>query len=98
MTEDPQGGTGSEFKVDGIELVARLKEILHQGNVRHIVVRSEKGRTILELPLTLGAAGALMAPPYIMLGVLAALIGKCTISVTRSEPARGEEGAPDQNV
>jgi hypothetical protein len=98
MTDDPREGTGSEFKVDGSELVARLKEIIHQGNVRNIVIRSEKGRTILELPLTLGAAGALMAPPYIMLGVLAALIGKCTISVTRGEPAHGEDGAPDQNV
>jgi len=99
MTEDMRQETGSEyFRVDGRELIARLKEILHQGNVRHIVIRSEKGRTILELPLTLGAAGVLMAPSYLMLGVLAALLGKCTISVIRGESTPAGDGTPDQNV
>lgn len=98
MTGDAGSESGGEYRVDGGELLARLREILHQGNVRHIVVRNERGRTILELPLTLGAAGALVAPPYMMLGVLAALLGRCTISVTRGDPPPDGNAESDQNM
>jgi len=98
MSGEEGAGTRSEYRVDGAELVARLKEIVHEGNARHVVIRNERGRTILEVPLTLGAAGALLAPPWMMLGVLAALLGKCTISVVREDPAPGGGGEPDPDV
>ena len=98
MTGEEAQEKKTEFKVDGRELVARLKALVHEGNVRHIVVRNDKGKTILELPVTLGAVGALMAPPYAMIGVLAALLGKCSIVVTRNATHAGTGEDDDQKV
>jgi len=91
-------GSGSEYRVSGADLVERLREILHEGNVRHVVIRNDRGRTILEMPLTLGAAGALFAPPWMAIGVLAALLGRCTIGVVREDPAPRGDGDPEQNA
>ncbi|MFA5926853.1 MAG: DUF4342 domain-containing protein [Patescibacteria group bacterium] len=74
-----------EFKVSGEEIVKKVKEIVKEGNVRRIIIKNEKGETVIELPLTIGAIGALIAPALAAVGALAALLTNCTIVVERKE-------------
>jgi hypothetical protein len=60
--------TSNEFKVKGEELLRKVKEIVHEGNARRIIVKDEKGETYLEIPLTLGVVGALFMPVLAALG------------------------------
>jgi hypothetical protein len=70
------------FKVKGDELLARVREILHEGNVRRVVIK-QGNRTVVEFPLTVGVVGALAAPMLVALGALAAVLTECTIEVER---------------
>lgn len=72
-----------EFKVSGDEVIAKVKEILKAGNVRRIIIRNEDGKDIIEVPLTLGAVGVLIAPVLAAVGAAAALLTKCTIVVVK---------------
>jgi hypothetical protein len=72
-----------EFKIDGEELLAKIKEILHEGNIRRITIKNESGETVMEIPLTIGVAGALLAPTFAAIGAIAALISKCSIIVEK---------------
>ncbi len=69
----------------GDELVARVRGLVSEGNVRRIIIKHDD-RTLLEIPLTLGVVGALLAPQVAALGALAALVTRCTITVEREEP------------
>jgi len=73
----------SEFRVRGENLVAKIKEIIHQGNVRRIIIKNDEGRTLLEVPLTLGVVGAVLAPVWAALGALAALAADLRIVVEK---------------
>jgi hypothetical protein len=75
----------SEFRVRGDNLVARIKEILHEGNVRRIIIKNDEGRTLLEIPLTIGVVGAVLAPVWAALGALAALAADLRIVVEKVE-------------
>lgn len=77
-------GYREEFRLSGEQLVTTVKKLLHEGNVRHIVIKQE-GYTIMEIPLTFGVVGVLAAPVLGALGVIGALIGQCTIEVVRLE-------------
>jgi hypothetical protein len=72
-----------EFKVTGNKLLSRIKELLHEGNIRHITIRNEEGRTLIEFPLTFGVVGVLLAPTAAAIGALAALVTSCTIVVKK---------------
>lgn len=74
-----------ELQVMGEQLLTRVKELVNEGNVRRIIIKQE-GRTILEIPLTVGVVGVLVAPVVAALGVIGALIAQCSIEVIRSEP------------
>jgi hypothetical protein len=74
-----------EFSVESDELVKRIKELLHEGNVRKIIVRDEQGKILLELPVTVGLVGAVLAPWLAAVGAIAALVTRCNISVERKE-------------
>jgi hypothetical protein len=63
--------------------VRRIKDLLHQGNVTKIIVHDEEGKLLLELPVTAGLIGAVLAPWLAAVGAIAALVTKCTISVER---------------
>ena len=63
-----------EFSVSGSNLVDRVRELLHEGNVTRIIVKDEKGKTLLEIPATVGVLGTVLAPWLIALGVIAALV------------------------
>jgi hypothetical protein len=83
----------NEFKVKGEELLRKVKEIVHEGNVRKIIIKDDKGSTYLEIPLTLGVVGALVAPILAAVGALAALASNFTLEVVRHEDAKKEPPA-----
>lgn len=72
-----------EFKVSGDDLVRKAKEIIREGNARAIIIKNEEGKEIIQVPLTIGAVGALLALPLAVIGVVAALITNCTIVVVK---------------
>ena len=74
-----------EFQVDGDKLIAKIKELVHEGNIRSIVIKNEEGRVLIDIPLTIGVVGALVAPQLAAIGAIAALITKSTILVEREE-------------
>lgn len=73
-----------ELQVMGEQLLSRVKEVIHEGNVRRIIIKQD-GRTLLEIPLTVGVAGVVLAPVWAAIGVLGALIAQCSIEVIRTE-------------
>src|SRR5262245_53518914 len=75
------------FKVSGDELLARIRRIIHEGNVRRIVIK-QGGRSVVELPVTVGIVGAVAAPMLAAVGTLAALLTRCTVEVERAEAPR----------
>jgi len=74
-----------EFSVSSEDLVKRVKELIHEGNVTRIIVRDEEGKNLLEIPATIGVVGVILAPWLAALGAIAALATKCTIAVERRE-------------
>lgn len=74
-----------EIKVRGDEVLAKIKELVREGNVRRVSIRNAQGETLLEVPLTVGVVGALLVPTLAALGAVAALVTDCTISVERTE-------------
>ncbi len=82
--EQKSGYSVEELQVVGEQLLTKVKELVHEGNVRRISIKQE-GRTILEIPLTIGVAGVLVAPVVAAVGVLGALIAQCSIEVIRVE-------------
>jgi hypothetical protein len=82
--------TSEEYRTRGDNLLARVKELIREGNVRRIIIKNDHGTTILELPLTVGVIGAALAPALAAIGAIAALVTDCTIEVqreTKPEPA-----------
>src|SRR5215470_9800388 len=75
-----------EIQVLGRDLVEKIKVLLHEGNVRRVIVKDEHGNTFMEIPVTVAALGALGAPILAAVGALSALVAKFTITVVRSEP------------
>lgn len=83
-----------ELQVMGEQLVSKVKELIHEGNVRRIVIKQE-GHTIMEIPLTVGVVGTLVAPMLAALGAIGALIAQCSIEVVRSDqPGSGSNETP----
>lgn len=72
-----------EFTVNGEELLAKVKSLINEGNIRRIIIKDEHGKVLVELPLTIGVVGALLAPVLAAVGAIAALVTKCTIIVER---------------
>jgi hypothetical protein len=90
-----------EFRIDGDRLLGKVREIIHKGNVRRIVIKSSDGRPLIDLPLTWGVVGTALAPQLAAVGAIAALIGKATIVVERvggSEEEAEEESPPEAEV
>ena len=74
-----------EIKVTGDQLVKKVENLIHEGNVRRIIVKDDKGKTVFEIPLSVGVVGAILAPLAAALGALAAIAAKYTIVVVREE-------------
>jgi hypothetical protein len=74
-----------EHKVSGEGLLGKVKELVHQGNIRRIIVKNEAGQTIMEIPLTIGVVGAVLMPMFVAVGALGALAANYTLVVQREE-------------
>lgn len=74
-----------EFKVNGEELLAKIKELIRQGNIRRIIIKDKEGKQLIEFPVTVGVVGLVIAPIAAAIGALAALVTECTIVVIRSK-------------
>lgn len=90
-TSGGQDQTREEHRVPGERLLETVKKIVREGNVRRITIRNEDGKTLLEIPLTIGLAGAWLAPTFAAVGAVAALVTNCSIVVERApdEDAQG---------
>ncbi len=74
-----------EFHVDGEQLVSKIKEILHEGNIRRIIIKNEEGKTLVEVPMTVGVVGVILLPVWAAIGAIAALAANLTIVVEKVE-------------
>ncbi len=78
-----------EFKVDGEQLLAKVKELIRQGNIRRIILKNKDGKVLIEIPFTVGVVGVgvgvLVVPVLAAVGAIAALVTECTIVVIRQE-------------
>jgi hypothetical protein len=80
-----------EIKVLGHELVGMVKNLIHEGNVRRIIIKDEKGNTFVEIPVTVAAVGAIFAPVLAAVGALAAMAAKFTVVVEKSPPSADQQ-------
>lgn len=87
MTDEQKEETKrtEEFKISGGEMVDKIKELIRQGNIRRIIVKNEEGKTLIEIPLTLGLVGAALMPVFAAVGAIAALVTRCTLIVEKVE-------------
>ncbi len=83
-----------EVQVLGRDLVDKIRELVHEGNVQRIVVKDEHGNTFLEIPVTIAAVGVILAPILAALGALSAMVAKFTIVIVRSEPEPRKVASP----
>ena len=74
-----------EFEVTGDKVVETVKRLAHEGNIRRITIKDTEGRSLIEIPLTLGVVGAVLLPVWAAVGALAALVTRCTIVVEKLE-------------
>ena len=72
-----------EFQVKGDMLVAKIKELIQEGNIRRVMIKNSEGRTLIDLPLTIGVVGALLVPQLAAIGAIAALVTDGTIVVEK---------------
>jgi hypothetical protein len=72
-----------EFHVNGEELLTKIKDLIHQGNIRRIIIKNKDGKTMMEFPMTLGVVGVVLAPTLAAVGAVAALIGEATVVVEK---------------
>ncbi len=74
-----------EFSVTGGQVLDVVKKLLHEGNIRRIVLKDESGKTLLEIPITIGVVGVVLLPVWAAIGAAAALVAKMTIVIERTE-------------
>ena len=72
-----------DMKVDGEELAAKVRDLIHEGNVRRVIIKNGEGTILIEIPLTLGVAGAVILPTLAAVGAIAAIVTDCSITVER---------------
>jgi len=85
MNEDKSTGRREEFKLDGSKVIEKVQELIHEGNIRRIILKNEEGKTLIEIPLTLGVVGAAFLPVLAAVGAIAALAVRMTIVVEKIE-------------
>ncbi len=71
------------YEVEGSDLLSKVKEIVHEGNVRRIIIKNGDGKQLIEVPLTVGVVGAVLLPVWAAIGVIAAIVTSASIEVER---------------
>lgn len=84
-----EGGRKDEFRVSGEDLLKRIKDLIREGNVRRIIIKDERGKPYLEIPLSFGVVGVVLAPIWAAIGALAAMAANFTIQIVK----RDDKGA-----
>ena len=74
-----------EFRVEGERLIGKIKEVIHEGNIRRIIIKDKEGKTVLEIPMTFGVVGALIAPQLAAIGAIAALLTEATVVIEKEQ-------------
>ena len=74
-----------EFEFSGDKLIAQIKELIHEGNIRRVIIKNEQAHVLIDIPLTVGILGTLVAPQLAALGAIAALVTQGTIIVEKAE-------------
>jgi hypothetical protein len=74
-----------EHRVAGDGLVAKVKELVHEGNIRRLIIKNEEGAKLIEIPLTLGVVGIALLPVWAAIGAIAGLVTECTVVVEKVE-------------
>lgn len=74
-----------EFRVDGEELLSKIKNLIKEGNIRRVIIKDKEGKVVFEIPLTFGVVGALIAPQLAAIGAIAALLSEATVVVEKAE-------------
>ncbi len=83
-----EGDRKNEFRVSGEDLLKKVKDLIREGNVRKIIIQDEQGKTYLEIPLTFGVVGVVLAPIWAAIGALAAMAANFKIRIVkRDDPA-----------
>lgn len=80
-----------QYSVSGDTLVAKIKELIREGNIRRVTIKNEEGKTLIEIPLTLGVIGAVLLPVWAAIGAIAALAANFTIVVEKVEEVEEEK-------
>jgi len=91
---DKFGQMYEQFRVHANDLADKVRELIHEGNVRRIIIRDESGHTFMEIPLTVAAVGVIMAPILAAVGAIATLVAKFDVVVERNAPASTGEAKP----
>ena len=86
-----------EFHFSGDTLLARIKEVIRAGNVRRIIIKNEEGRVLIDIPLTIGVVGTLLAPQLAAIGAIAALVLKGSIVIEKVNPGNAANPANTAN-
>ncbi|MBP6179906.1 MAG: DUF4342 domain-containing protein [Anaerolineales bacterium] len=81
----PENYRTEEFKVEGEKILAKVKELIHEGNIRKIIIKDKDGKSLVEIPMTFGVMGVLILPQLAAIGAIAALLTEATIVVEKSE-------------
>ena len=74
-----------EFRLNGEEILQKIKALIHEGNVRRVIIKNKEGRVVMEFPLTLGLAGTLLAPTLAAIGAAAAILTEATLVIERAD-------------
>lgn len=85
QTDHDEDVRREKYEVEGDNLLSKVKQLIHEGNVRRVIIRNEEGQTLVEIPLTIGVVGTALAPVWAAIGAIAALVANCTIVVERLE-------------
>ena len=91
------GNLNEEFRVKGEELVEKVRQLIHEGNVRRLIIKDEDGKVYLEIPVTFGVIGALLAPMLAAVGAVAAMVANLKIEVVRNEEPVKKADSPDDS-
>ena len=76
-----------EFRVNGEELIAKIKNLLNEGNIRRVIIKDKEGKILFEIPLTFGVVSVLIAPQLAAIGAIAALLSEATVVVEKKDPS-----------
>ena len=72
-----------EFSVNGDEILAKVKQLIREGNIRRVIIKDKTGRILVEFPLTIGVVGAALSPMLVAIGAVAALVSEATVVVEK---------------